>query len=372
MNTTSHSPAVNELIQLINELAETNLNAPRFAIQHPDKSIREFYKGLLLFIQDNTNFLDELDWILVKRPRLTLEHLASLLPRAAQYALRKKNLKDYATYNQTTWATKIIPELRYDPTFIHALYNKNNSMTRPYLRYRALTALASALNTYPLVLYDWGCSLNLGLAAVVHNNQENIHLMNNELQDFTSNSYVKNLIAQDNIKVSEATGIDEIALDDDEGVEWVKACERFNDYDSSAITIQQYLDLLEQDKSRINQIAGNVLDLDLLLELKHKEPQIPNKRRIIHSSIILYQLSEPDIATAYSNASTVLEHGDLFLELTYKDPSDFFKPKNIVSRVYYKNHSELKGPYEWLIWENAHCQTVYEGEHFNMLNKMLQ
>src|SRR3990167_6958753 len=130
--TTHPSPLINDLLNQLSILSRENSKT-----MHPDPGIRKFDRALMDYLKHFPNQQKFIQDIIQKRPDLTTNQFSSMLPRAAQYLLRKKNIDNYCTYKDNQWLTETIPELFKDENFKLILLTKKHSTTRPYHRYRS-------------------------------------------------------------------------------------------------------------------------------------------------------------------------------------------------------------------------------------------
>ena len=339
------------------------------AAAHPDKGIQVFDSTMAQFIEENEDFCELLKLILNDR-KIKLNHFASLLPRAAQFALRKRNIDDYAEFNRDKWK-ETLSTLVKDPAFIASLYNRQYATNRPYQRYKALAALSSALTNTPIRVYDLGCSLNTGLSGLLL--EDFYSKTKDSFEDLTPNESIKTLLKKNNFEIHQAIGVDLQDLSIEEGIEWVIACEYFGNYDRTKEALLRHNSLLSQNDDRLLTLTRDITDSSLPRLLKNAANNNSQRRirTIVHASMVFYQLTEAGQLAVVENINQVLQAGDIFLELRFIDESDYYREYNMESVVKFKTSEGLSRDYQWLLWNSIYGERSKSGADYDIVMEKL-
>ncbi len=336
---------------------------------HPDPSIRKFYKAVMACYQPGTQLYRVINSTITSRPSITPIHLATLLPRAAQYALRKNNITDYTTYNIKTWKNVISDLIASSPDFNYALNNFNNSATRPQSRYRALAAIAAAISAHShdgLIIHDWGCSLNMGLAGLL-TRKFYANEISRPISDHTPNQTIQKWIEHDNLNITKGIGVDIVMPD----VDWIHACEYFINYDKRTKFFHSIKNPLLNKSLPLQFISADISN-EILPHLSpiNQLSKSPN-RQIIYMSMVLYQLSLQNRKQAFTNALQILNDQDILITLDYVNSAIRFAGQNIKVNIYIKKNNQFSRAYEWIKWTDATCQEAFPGVDFELTNQLL-
>ncbi len=330
---------------------------------HPDPSISRFNSAFYNLLINNPNTEYFISEILNLRPYLEIDVLARLLSRGAQYILRKKRYKKYIYYSIEEWEL-IIQKLIHDLNYKDTIIQKNYSHTLPRFRYRAIGALLSIINEQVIII-DLGCSLNTGIKCLITGELDSASII-----DQTPKQIIKkHLNSKYSSLITQGIGVD--MLNSIRDLNWVKACEYFNNYEhESKIIDRDIQDLHELEKhNRIISLNGNITNKNIFTKIKKTIPtQI---RKIINLSLVLYQLNPSQQKTLINDCKSIMNENDILIELNPNNRKDWFSLHNISNTIRIFSQEELSQPFEWLIWDSTSCNQVQAGGDFNTINKIL-
>lgn len=333
---------------------------------HPDIAIRNFNRALVRTYRKNARVRKFIDRVAVSRKDLSPTHFADLIARAVQHRLRQRDVANYKNYSIIEWLDfwrKVTDE---ELGLLQQILETRSVATHVLERYRGLAVISSMIENHRGIrVCDWGCSLNLGLPAIIRPR----HLLNGagtrELTDFTPGNVVERALEKDNIHFDKAVGVDRQSPD----FEWVASCSYFSQYEITRNLLSQLRNslsgLLTVTETIVGDVTGeNIIDSHSVLSAGNFD--------LVHASMMMYQLSDKHKRRALENASTLLRDGGIFMELTFINPANWFLKKNVVSRVQFKKNGKLGKPLDWIVWSSSRCEEVYPGKDFEKVQKMLE
>lgn len=336
---------------------------------HRSLAIREFNLGFIECITD-VGFDRLIEKIEGKRVDLDHLHLVDLLARAFQYKLRAQNRLEYVHFSKDDWVRYFKSLTHQDLEEIATLVEAKSVATHvPSRRYRAMGALCAALAQKKglLRVADWGCSLNLGLPAILAPG----YLMGEVgLEDGTPGQIVTQLLLENGVGFERAVGVDK----QESEFAWALACVYFSEYDQTKLDLEQDMQSLAPYRKGIITVqadiaADGVHGEELVHRLRGAEDKCLD---VIYASMVMYQLSGEMKQKAWANAEKVLcaEHG-VFMELNFRDEKNWFKKWNAASTVRFMHHGKLGPTLEWLVWDSSRCAKVKAGRDFARVNSMI-
>ncbi|MFC1626644.1 hypothetical protein ACFL1P_00405 [Patescibacteria group bacterium] len=344
---------------------------------HPDIGIRNFNAAMhqILRSEEESDLSGVIKDTLKKRTHIDPTHFVDLLARSMQYTLRRNGITDYAAYDGDQWADTIqkIASSPIQREMLSQQLETRSVATHVVERYRGLTAVLSAMGG-PLRVADIGCSRNLGLPACL----EHELLLGdstgngNNLTDNTPGNVVEQLIRARNFTFSRAVGVDKQDLRTGDGLDWVTACAYFTKFNIVQDTYRRIQERANGSHAIVqtrvaDMTQGNVQELVATLQGETQRPL-----DIMHSSMMLYQLSDIHQGQVLHTVNESLREGGLFVELTFDNSENWFgKIGNIVTTVRQKQDGHLSQPLTWIRWDNSRCRIAEPGEHFVEVNQSL-
>lgn len=334
---------------------------------HPDSLIRECLKGLLvcLTLEKNPLLTAMLQGLASEQKHIEPTHLADLIARAVQYIFRKNNNITYLRFSSKEWQDYFCSLSLEEVTEINQVLMEKEVATHVLARYRGLAAVSFLYFQHtkkPLRIADIGCSLNFGLRAAVRGTILQREL--DTLNDMTGDQLLLHSVKAKRPVIEYALGIDIQEPD----LEWVAACAYFSKYDENRKMLKRYLDLIQKDSdngSPIYSLIGDISDTSTATKIAKTHTK---DFHVMYGSMVMYQLSKKMAAQALQNINTLLANQGMFVELTFKNPQNWFLPWNTVTTIRFKENGALTKAYHWVEWDSSRCLSVRESEDFQEVN----
>lgn len=337
---------------------------------HPDESLRQCLKGLYNCLLENQN--PALQKILAdlpnKRKHIDSTHLADLIARVVQYTFRKADDASYVQFSEQQWQSYFSELSSTELKNFEELLVSKEVATHVLTRYRGLAALSyirnKALST-PIAVADIGCSLNFGLRSSVRG--QSIEKDLTPLTDLSDEEQVLHALNAKKPQFAYALGVDIQEPDFD----WVASCAYFSKYEENQKMLLKYKRLLDRDQSNGIPIHSLVTDVADKKVLEKVHGLGAPKFDIIYASMVMYQMSPETHTKALENIHALLQTDGIFVELTFKNPENWFLPWNAVTTVRFRQENGFSEPYQWIEWDSSRCSVVQPGSDYKKVSSML-
>lgn len=337
---------------------------------HPDETLRTCLKGLYRSLTKDANpFLKRLiSELPQKRNHIDSTHLADLIARCVQHMFRTADDPSYLNYSESEWQQyfKNLSSDKLDE--LSDLLVNREVATHVMSRYRGLAAIShlrtQALNS-PVAVADIGCCLNFGLQAAVKGFTIEDDL--GPFTDLTPDELILNSLQARQSQYAYALGVDIQEPDFD----WVLSCAYFSKYEKNRETLLRHKRLLETDQSNgipIHSLVADIASENIVSQIK--ELGAP-KFDIIYASMMMYQLSPTTQETALKNIHHLTQSDGVFVELTFKNPQNWFLPWNAVTTVRFWHEQGFSKPLQWVEWDSSRCLVAQEGKDYERVNSLL-
>ena len=157
--------------------------------------------------------------------------------------------------------------------------------------------------------------------------------------DDTPGQTIQHLIRNGTSQIVQAVGIDRQALWNLDGLEWAVACEYFGNYETAWRELSRLRESFSNPDKRLSQIAADVSSKDLAtkLALAPANGQADWNRTIIHASVMLHQLHQTQRMQTLHNVERILQTGDMLLELSFVNASNYYAEFNLESAVCFRH-----------------------------------
>lgn len=333
---------------------------------HRDQSMRKFNRALLKHLETDPFFNQTIKNIFEIRSGITADHLTDLLARSAQYSFRKNSISNYAAFSEEQFLDWL--QHLTGPSLTDFLYplNRYNVATHIPERYRAAAASVSAISFKKgkITALDIGSSGGLGLPAI----SSPPHLLRDSsgngftLVDSTPGEIIRRQISRSSSGIT-AVNLDSQPVD----WEWIYCCSYFSDYEKQRIRLESDQRDLIPHRKNVQEIVGDISDKNTFKKLK-KDYLFD----FIYASMSTYQMSDREFTQALRHIEQLMLDRGVFMELTWIDRTDWFKPWNVQSTARFKLENKLSPPFQWLIWDNSRCREVKPGVDFQKVNLLLE
>lgn len=248
--------------------------------------------------------------VLNARTQFTPEHLPPLVFSTLQYLAIKEGteLSTFATKTQKEWELYIEENIKSHVEEVKVLLKEKNVQSFILRRYFPVKLLARiAYGNKPISILDIGCSLNLGLMAVVNDKSGEM------FPGIISNEVPKNLYAGQ-VNLTYGLGIDLIEPDK----EWVKACIWPGNEEERELIDSAYSTFVKHS-SNLTFRKLDALTMGIL-------PELQDRFDIVVASGMIYQL-QPELKSKFLDSVVRVSKSKSFLlvndyppNLNAKDP----------------------------------------------------
>jgi len=331
---------------------------------HPDLSLRGFYKALLELIETHPKTKNYLVEALSKRTDVETTHLVNLAYRAMQFVLiYEHEKKDMGEYTYEIWKEVITNLMDNEKTYTIIIEKtlKENTQTNIYQRYAGPKAILSKLyGTKKIDVIDVGCSQNIGLMGL------ELHYPFMQIKDHTKSKELTKLLNND-LNIKNATGID--IEDPSKKLGWALAC-RFYPKELKQFDMEEQMIRFFKNQSKNTKfIKESVLKLSKLWE-KQKFQKVD----AVVTSLILYQLPEGLKEKAIEEIGKILKDGGVLIINDFVKVNSHIKwnvpwfengQSNYKTIVLKKTKDTFSEPLEYILWDSGRCQEAYPGKDFN-------
>jgi hypothetical protein len=365
-------PVVLFLQQIVKHLEYQSGLVESEAGAHPDPQIRAFNKGLLAYLQSGSDFDFLVALARIYRQQSARQasdsgHFVDLFARSIQFLHRNRGNSDYVSFTADDWATYFETTIAHELDELEKILTERQVATHVISRYRGLAAalvVRQQKTKQPARVVDIGCSLNVGLPMSLFP-QMLLNMVQPALVDHTPDESIQRALQTPQIVCEHAIGID-LHLPD---LHWVAACAYFSQYDLHMQQLNTAIEFLRTVQVPVFSSVGDVTNPQLVSVVKSPNGNSPD---IMHAAMCLYQLSDIKREQALRNIATALAKDGLFIELTFIDPHNWFRPWNVHTTVQVKQkNGTLSQPLQWLVWENSRCGQVKVGSDFKQVRKLL-
>lgn len=335
--------------------------------RHPDLGIAQLCKGLATFlVEDNSDQFAHLIENLSRSRHLDSGHLVDLIARVIQYIFRSKDDASYVNFSAEDWQQYFATLDQDTLERIYQLCSELNVSTHVLTRYRGLAALmdiTAAQRTNESIVVDIGCSANLGLATVL--TAEN---MNAVIPPLTHDATPGTIFARQSTRTlhngSRGIGLDVDTITD----EWAAACAYYAQYDTTAQGYKAAKKAISASNIQPETWVADISDPSIVDRILQSTGQVD----CFHASMVFYQLSPEQFQAALKNIEQLLKNGGFLIELTFVDPTNWFKPDNVQTLVrIMRADGRLSEPLQWLIWNNSRCTQVKPGVDYKQVMQLL-
>ncbi|MDQ5951120.1 MAG: hypothetical protein QG639_397 [Patescibacteria group bacterium] len=334
---------------------------------HPDPLIRKCLEGLLLSLtfRKNHQLAAMFQSLSDEEKHLEPTHMADLVARAVQYIFRSKDDSSYMQFTLDDWHKFFQSLSEMEINQLREIVLSREVATHVLARYRgfaALNFLYSQQISRPLRVGDIGCSLNYGLQATVTGGvwQPGVDSLN----DMSRDQLLLNSLQAKTPPYEYALGIDIQEPDFD----WVAACAYFSKYDDNKNMLGKYKTLVEDNQNSgipVHTMVGDISHPGIIDTIRRQHT--PNFH-LMYGSMVLYQLSSEMRERALQNISNLLGTNGMFVELSFRNPDNWFLPWNTITSIRFKEGTELSRPFDWVEWDSSRCLQVKESQDFDEVN----